>query len=222
MRACGPRPGPVSSRFTRRLPAIGKGTMGPWTYFTLSLLGLLLTLNAYLGQRRTGPLVIPSFFLGLARGRVAAPHPRPAGSHHPGLRGRWRPGQQSGALGVGNLGPFLGRIAGARLLCAKGRADSRGKPGGGTRDGLPRHDRHPSERNPRPRHAAPGSRPQPLQDASPGRDHGTRTSPTCPAAGSEINSMSTRREKASKAPPSCSRSTAGAGPSETSTSRRFH
>ena len=38
--------------------------MGPWTYFTLSLLGLLLTLNAYLGQRRTGPLVIPSFFLG--------------------------------------------------------------------------------------------------------------------------------------------------------------
>ena len=38
--------------------------MAPWTFFTLSLAGLLLTLNAYLAQRRTGPLVIISFMLG--------------------------------------------------------------------------------------------------------------------------------------------------------------
>ena len=62
----GPAPGgwglyPLASLLT---PATGKGAMAPWTFFALSLAGLLLTLNAYLPQRRTGPGVIISFMLG--------------------------------------------------------------------------------------------------------------------------------------------------------------
>ena len=36
----------------------------PWAFLIVSIIGAILTLNAYLAQRRTGPLVIPSFFMG--------------------------------------------------------------------------------------------------------------------------------------------------------------
>jgi acetyl esterase/lipase len=38
--------------------------MIPWVFLTVTLIGALFTLNAYLPQRRTGPLIIPSFFGG--------------------------------------------------------------------------------------------------------------------------------------------------------------
>ena len=44
--------------------------MAPWTFFAFSIFGILLTLNAYAAQRRTGPLVIPSFFLGWLVGEL--------------------------------------------------------------------------------------------------------------------------------------------------------
>lgn len=44
--------------------------MAPWIFFAVSLFGILLTFNAYAAQRRTGPLVIPSFFLGWLVGEL--------------------------------------------------------------------------------------------------------------------------------------------------------
>jgi hypothetical protein len=44
--------------------------MAPWTFFAVSIFGILLTFNAYAAQRRTGPLVIPSFFLGWLVGEL--------------------------------------------------------------------------------------------------------------------------------------------------------
>jgi len=38
--------------------------MAPWLFLAVSVFGALLTLNAYVGQRRTGPLVMFSFLLG--------------------------------------------------------------------------------------------------------------------------------------------------------------
>jgi len=38
--------------------------MLPWLFLSVTVIGSLFTLNAYLPQRRTGPLIIPSFFAG--------------------------------------------------------------------------------------------------------------------------------------------------------------
>ncbi|MCS5637706.1 MAG: alpha/beta hydrolase [Myxococcota bacterium] len=38
--------------------------MTPWIFLAVSIVGALLTLNTYVGQRDTGPVVLPSFLLG--------------------------------------------------------------------------------------------------------------------------------------------------------------
>jgi hypothetical protein len=46
----------------------------PWLFFTVSLIGAWFTLNAYLPHRRTGPLIVPSFFAGWLTSELAAHH----------------------------------------------------------------------------------------------------------------------------------------------------
>ena len=38
--------------------------MTPWIFLAVSVIGALLTLNTFVGQRDTGPVVLPSFLLG--------------------------------------------------------------------------------------------------------------------------------------------------------------
>lgn len=44
--------------------------MAPWIFLAVSIFGALLTLNAYVGQRRTGPVVMASFMLGWLVGEL--------------------------------------------------------------------------------------------------------------------------------------------------------
>ena len=46
----------------------------PWLFLTVSLIGAWFTFNAYIPQRRTGPLVVPSFFAGWLTSELSAHH----------------------------------------------------------------------------------------------------------------------------------------------------
>jgi acetyl esterase/lipase len=46
----------------------------PWLFLLVTLLGAWFTFNAYLPQRRTGPLVVPSFFAGWLTSELSAHH----------------------------------------------------------------------------------------------------------------------------------------------------
>ncbi len=48
--------------------------MIPWTFLVVTIVGALFTFNAYLPQRRTGPLIIPSFFAGWLTSELSAHH----------------------------------------------------------------------------------------------------------------------------------------------------
>jgi acetyl esterase/lipase len=48
--------------------------MIPWTFLAVTTIGALFTFNAYLPQRRTGPLIIPSFFAGWLTSELSAHH----------------------------------------------------------------------------------------------------------------------------------------------------
>ncbi|MFP6639641.1 MAG: alpha/beta hydrolase, partial [Myxococcota bacterium] len=48
--------------------------MAPSLFLAVSLIGGLFTLNAYVPQRRTGPLVIPSFFFGWLTSELPVHH----------------------------------------------------------------------------------------------------------------------------------------------------
>jgi len=46
----------------------------PWLFLLVTLIGAWFTFNAYLPQRRTGPLVVPSFFAGWLTSELSAHH----------------------------------------------------------------------------------------------------------------------------------------------------
>jgi acetyl esterase/lipase len=46
----------------------------PWLFLIVTLIGAWFTFNAYLPQRRTGPLVVPSFFAGWLTSELSAHH----------------------------------------------------------------------------------------------------------------------------------------------------
>ena len=46
----------------------------PWAFLTVTIIGALFTFNAYLPQRRTGPLIVPSFFAGWLTSELSAHH----------------------------------------------------------------------------------------------------------------------------------------------------
>jgi acetyl esterase/lipase len=46
----------------------------PWLFLAVTLIGAWFTFNAYIPQRRTGPLVIPSFFAGWLTSELSAHH----------------------------------------------------------------------------------------------------------------------------------------------------
>jgi acetyl esterase/lipase len=46
----------------------------PWLFLIVTLIGAWFTFNAYIPQRRTGPLVIPSFFAGWLTSELSAHH----------------------------------------------------------------------------------------------------------------------------------------------------
>jgi acetyl esterase/lipase len=46
----------------------------PWLFLTVTLIGAWFTFNAYVPQRRTGPLVVPSFFAGWLTSELSAHH----------------------------------------------------------------------------------------------------------------------------------------------------
>jgi acetyl esterase/lipase len=48
--------------------------MIPWAFLVVTVIGALFTFNAYLPQRRTGPLIIPSFFAGWLTSELSAHH----------------------------------------------------------------------------------------------------------------------------------------------------
>lgn len=48
--------------------------MIPWAFLAVTIVGALFTFNAYLPQRRTGPLIIPSFFAGWLTSELSAHH----------------------------------------------------------------------------------------------------------------------------------------------------
>jgi len=48
--------------------------MIPWLFLTVTVVGALFTFNAYLPQRRTGPLIIPSFFAGWLTSELSGHH----------------------------------------------------------------------------------------------------------------------------------------------------
>ncbi len=48
--------------------------MIPWAFLVVTLIGAAFTFNAYLPQRRTGPLIIPSFFAGWLTSELSAHH----------------------------------------------------------------------------------------------------------------------------------------------------
>ena len=46
----------------------------PWLFLIVTLIGAWFTFNAYIPQRRTGPLVLPSFFAGWLTSELSAHH----------------------------------------------------------------------------------------------------------------------------------------------------
>jgi len=46
----------------------------PWAFLAVTVIGALFTFNAYIPQRRTGPLIIPSFFAGWLTSELSAHH----------------------------------------------------------------------------------------------------------------------------------------------------
>lgn len=48
--------------------------MAPWLFLIVTVVGALFTFNAYLPQRRTGPLIVPSFFAGWLTSELSAHH----------------------------------------------------------------------------------------------------------------------------------------------------
>ena len=46
----------------------------PWLFLVVTLIGAWFTFNAYIPQRRTGPLVVPSFFAGWLTSELSAHH----------------------------------------------------------------------------------------------------------------------------------------------------
>ena len=48
--------------------------MIPWLFLFVTLVGAWFTFNAYLPQKRTGPLIVPSFFAGWLTSELSAHH----------------------------------------------------------------------------------------------------------------------------------------------------
>jgi len=46
----------------------------PWAFLIVTVIGALFTFNAYVPQRRTGPLIVPSFFAGWLTSELSAHH----------------------------------------------------------------------------------------------------------------------------------------------------
>ena len=46
----------------------------PWAFLVVTVIGALFTFNAYVPQRRTGPLIVPSFFAGWLTSELSAHH----------------------------------------------------------------------------------------------------------------------------------------------------